>query len=416
MDRQTLRDWVHRFNRSGPEGLIDNWTEGPKPRLSPEQLAEFARSSRRGPTARSMASCAGGGSTSSASSSRDSASTITSAMSESCSRSSAFRTSARDRATRRRTNGSSRRLKKLPARLERPSRRVAGDDADRNLVSGRSPHRPEERPGAAMGQARNAASPASRPALRQRLSVRRHLPGARGRRGACVALCRHRHDAASSRRNLTQRRRRRPRRAAARPRRMAHDRQARRPRQHHPDLLAFPRARTEPGRERLAVLRSNWLSNLVFDNYDEIIDAACDAWRKLIADPKRSPPSECECGRMSVTAMTLGISRYNLDWSVVYIGEFYVYPNKMRAGLQLSDIVASAFYSGLERTASGKVNPEFAKLLLPRIARGPRNCILGTGVKFMPRWLPGTLRPIKQRSSTSMPPDKRAAVPGPSLR
>ena len=28
MDRQTLRDWVHRFNAAGPEGLIDNWTEG----------------------------------------------------------------------------------------------------------------------------------------------------------------------------------------------------------------------------------------------------------------------------------------------------------------------------------------------------------------------------------------------------
>ena len=26
MDRQTLRDWVHRFNASGPEGLIDHWT------------------------------------------------------------------------------------------------------------------------------------------------------------------------------------------------------------------------------------------------------------------------------------------------------------------------------------------------------------------------------------------------------
>jgi Winged helix-turn helix len=25
MDRQTLRDWVHRFNASGPEGLIDTW-------------------------------------------------------------------------------------------------------------------------------------------------------------------------------------------------------------------------------------------------------------------------------------------------------------------------------------------------------------------------------------------------------
>jgi transposase len=28
MDRQTLRDWVHRFNALGPEGLIDNWTNG----------------------------------------------------------------------------------------------------------------------------------------------------------------------------------------------------------------------------------------------------------------------------------------------------------------------------------------------------------------------------------------------------
>ena len=27
----------------GPEGLIDNWTEGPKPRLSAEQLAQFAQ-------------------------------------------------------------------------------------------------------------------------------------------------------------------------------------------------------------------------------------------------------------------------------------------------------------------------------------------------------------------------------------
>jgi transposase len=49
MDRQTLRDWVHRFNRSGPEGLIDNWTEGPKPRLSEEQLAQFAQIVESGP-------------------------------------------------------------------------------------------------------------------------------------------------------------------------------------------------------------------------------------------------------------------------------------------------------------------------------------------------------------------------------
>src|ERR1700733_14485764 len=49
MDRQTLRDWVHRFNASGPDGLIDNWTEGPKPRLSEEQLAHFAPIVAAGP-------------------------------------------------------------------------------------------------------------------------------------------------------------------------------------------------------------------------------------------------------------------------------------------------------------------------------------------------------------------------------
>ena len=32
-------------------------------------------------------------------------------------------------------------------------------------------------------------------------------------------------------------------------------------------------------------LRQNWLSNRVFETYDDIVDAACDAWRKLIAMP-----------------------------------------------------------------------------------------------------------------------------------
>ena len=49
MDRQTLRDWVHRFNASGPEGLVDHWTEGPKPRLSAGELAEFAAIVETGP-------------------------------------------------------------------------------------------------------------------------------------------------------------------------------------------------------------------------------------------------------------------------------------------------------------------------------------------------------------------------------
>ena len=88
MDRQTLRDWVHRFNASGPDGLIDNWTEGPKPRLSAEQLAQFAQIVEAGLIVMSTASCAGGGSTSSASLPRGSASSFIRAMSESFCRSS----------------------------------------------------------------------------------------------------------------------------------------------------------------------------------------------------------------------------------------------------------------------------------------------------------------------------------------
>jgi DDE superfamily endonuclease len=32
-------------------------------------------------------------------------------------------------------------------------------------------------------------------------------------------------------------------------------------------------------------LRSNWLSNRVFETYEAIIEAACDAWNKLLAKP-----------------------------------------------------------------------------------------------------------------------------------
>lgn len=33
-------------------------------------------------------------------------------------------------------------------------------------------------------------------------------------------------------------------------------------------------------------LRANFLSNRVFETYDDIIDAACDAWNRLIAIPQ----------------------------------------------------------------------------------------------------------------------------------
>ena len=43
MDRQSLCDWVHRYNEEGLAGLHDRPHPGPKPRLTPEQLAELEK-------------------------------------------------------------------------------------------------------------------------------------------------------------------------------------------------------------------------------------------------------------------------------------------------------------------------------------------------------------------------------------
>src|SRR5256714_9567532 len=49
MDRQTLRDWVHRYNDEGLAGLHDRHRSGRKPRLTPEQEAELAAAVEQGP-------------------------------------------------------------------------------------------------------------------------------------------------------------------------------------------------------------------------------------------------------------------------------------------------------------------------------------------------------------------------------
>src|SRR5689334_6690969 len=50
MDRQTLRDWVHRYNESGLEGLTDRpRRNGPRPRLSAEQQAQVTEWVEQGP-------------------------------------------------------------------------------------------------------------------------------------------------------------------------------------------------------------------------------------------------------------------------------------------------------------------------------------------------------------------------------
>ncbi len=49
MDRQTLRDWVHRYNAEGLAGLANRRAPGPAPRLSAEQEAAVDRWIEQGP-------------------------------------------------------------------------------------------------------------------------------------------------------------------------------------------------------------------------------------------------------------------------------------------------------------------------------------------------------------------------------
>jgi hypothetical protein len=88
---------------------------------------------------------------------------------------------------------------------------------------------------------------------------------------------------------------------------------------------------------------------------------------------------------------------FPLDWRVVDPVEMFIYPNAERYGLQLADILASSFYAGLEYPDSGKLIPEYAKLLEPRICQDRNRKRYMFGVKVLPRWI-GSRLPSDQRA------------------
>ncbi len=50
---------------------------------------------------------------------------------------------------------------------------------------------------------------------------------------------------------------------------------------------AAPVAGTEPVENIWQYLRENWLSNRVFESYDDIVTLACEAWNRLMDRPSR---------------------------------------------------------------------------------------------------------------------------------
>jgi len=54
-------------------------------------------------------------------------------------------------------------------------------------------------------------------------------------------------------------------------------------------IIAIPSKSPElnPQENIWQFMRDNWLSNRVFETYDDILDHCCDAWNKLVDQPDR---------------------------------------------------------------------------------------------------------------------------------
>ena len=152
---------------------------------------------------------------------------------------------------------------------------------------------------AALSRGRNEAGVGRRSALRKRLPVRRHLPGARHRRGARHALCRQRGDATPPGRSRAVSG------AAPTPCSSSIGPAGIRPvtwscRRPHPRLPASGAPELDPVENIWPHLHQNWLSNRVFETYEAIIEAACDACVASSPSPPPSPQSATAAGRTSV--------------------------------------------------------------------------------------------------------------------
>jgi hypothetical protein len=83
-------------------------------------------------------------------------------------------------------------------------------------------------------------------------------------------------------------------------------------------------------------------------------------------------------------AGTLKLGLGDLRWSVIDYEEIFVLDHTARAGLQLTDIGAGAFFQAVERNRPADCDPQYAKLLRPIIGRDPYGNTLGFGIKTMP--------------------------------
>jgi len=85
-------------------------------------------------------------------------------------------------------------------------------------------------------------------------------------------------------------------------------------------------------------------------------------------------------------AGALWLNYKDIKWSVIDWDEILVLDHKKRAGLQLADVVAGAFFEAVElnRGGAASCDPSYAKALKPLIAVRSTGALVGFGIKPMP--------------------------------
>jgi hypothetical protein len=86
---------------------------------------------------------------------------------------------------------------------------------------------------------------------------------------------------------------------------------------------------------------------------------------------------------MQSQSKRLHVTRDDLAWDVFDFQQVHHFSHKERAGLQLADVVTSAFYRGLGHVNGRAGDTRFAAILKPRVAEGPLGTF-GFGVKLQP--------------------------------
>jgi hypothetical protein len=100
--------------------------------------------------------------------------------------------------------------------------------------------------------------------------------------------------------------------------------------------------------------------------------------------------------RRQSRAGMLVLNRGDLTWSLIDDEEIFVLDHVQRAGLQLADIGAAAFFEAVDQDRPTECDPQYAMILKPIMARRGPGGELWLGVKAMPE-LPSMQLSDKQR-------------------